>query len=822
MNRNARILLLLSLFALPGTEASAAPEKKAGTITPVPFNEVTLTGGFWADRMRTELDVTVPFSVSQCGPAVERFRRCAAYMRGEETELPEPHRFISSDLYKVMEGVAYSLMARRDAKLEAFMDETIGLIGASQQADGYLYISHICHNPSIPDMGDRPYSLLNYSHELYNVGHLYEAAVAYYQATGKRSLLDIAIRNARHVNRVFFEGDPDYNGGKPVMQAPGHEEIELALCKLYRVTGDGLYLEMAKRFLDIRGVTFRPDGEGVLAPSYAQQHLPVAEQMEPVGHAVRAAYLYTAMAQVDALTGRNDYERALRSIWTNLVSTRMHITGGLGAVAGMEGFGAEYELPNKTAYDETCAAVGNVFFNQGMFLSSGKAEYLDVAEVSIFNNALAGISLSGDRFFYVNPLEADNEYRFNHGAGGRVPWFGCACCPPNISRMILQIPGYMYAYDNSRLYLTLYGSSRTSVPMEDSAVGIEQRSGYPFDGRVRVELTPEKAMRFGLCMRIPTWCSQGQFMPGGLYTYQDTTDKEIEVRVNGRTAEYRMENGFAVIDRKWKKGDVVELNLPMPVRRVRCDGRVEENVGTSAVTRGPLVYCAEEADNGTVQQLQLGKGQADVRTVSEGVLQGIPRIDLPGSRTGEDMAESDVTVRFIPYYAWCNRGDNQSMRIWIPNRGEHRAAERTEETIADRIASVQASSAAEGTPPATVCDGKAARRSDEDNIQKWVSRIEDRTPRIEISFDRPVELSAISVFWVCGRKVELPESWSVSCLTEGVWRPMELYITDSYQTQPNRFNVVHPAAAPLRCEAVRIVMTPRAERTVGISEIRFD
>lgn len=392
MNRNARILLLLLLFALPGTEASAAPEKKAGTITPVPFNEVTLTGGFWADRMRTELDVTVPFSVSQCGPAVERFRRCAAYMRGEETELPEPHRFISSDLYKVMEGVAYSLMARRDAKLEAFMDETIGLIGASQQADGYLYISHICHNPSIPDMGDRPYSLLNYSHELYNVGHLYEAAVAYYQATGKRSLLDIAIRNARHVNRVFFEGDPDYNGGKPVMQAPGHEEIELALCKLYRVTGDGLYLEMAKRFLDIRGVTFRPDGEGVLAPSYAQQHLPVAEQMEPVGHAVRAAYLYTAMAQVDALTGRNDYERALRSIWTNLVSTRMHITGGLGAVAGMEGFGSEYELPNKTAYDETCAAVGNVFFNQGMFLSSGKAEYLDVAEVSIFNNALAGIS----------------------------------------------------------------------------------------------------------------------------------------------------------------------------------------------------------------------------------------------------------------------------------------------------------------------------------------------------------------------------------------------------------------------------------------------
>lgn len=822
MNRNARILLLLALLALPGTEASAAPEKKAGTITPVPFNEVTLTGGFWADRMRTELDVTVPFSFEQAKPAIEQIRCGAAFLQNRPTDPPIPNGPLSSDLYKIMEGGAYSLMLRSNPALEARMDSLILLLGQAQQADGYLYVCHTCHNIDAFWMGEKPYSKVVYSHELYNVGHLYEAAVAYYQATGKRSLLDIAIKSARHVNRVFFEGDPNYNGGKPVMQAPGHEEIELALCKLYRVTGDRLYLEMAKRFLDIRGVTFRPDGEGFLNPTYAQQHAPVTKQTEPVGHAVRATYLYTAMAYVDALTGERNYGQALDSIWHNLMRSRIYITGGLGAQAEIEGFGPAYKLPNKTAYSETCAAVGNVFFNQGMFLSSGKAEYLDVAEVSIFNNALAGISLSGDRFFYVNPLEADNEYRFNHGAGGRVPWFGCACCPPNISRMILQIPGYMYAYDNSRLYLTLYGSSRTSVPMEDSAVGIEQRSDYPFDGRVRVELTPEKAMRFGLCMRIPTWCSQGQFMPGGLYTYQDTTDKEIEVRVNGRTAEYRMENGFAVIDRKWKKGDVVELNLPMPVRRVRCDGRVEENVGTSAVTRGPLVYCAEEADNGTVQQLQLGKGQADVRTVSEGVLQGIPRIDLPGSRTGEDMAESDVTVRFIPYYAWCNRGDNQSMRVWIPNRGEHRAADRTEETIADRIASVQASSAAEGTPPATVCYGKAARRSDEDNIQKWVSRIEDRTPRIEISFDRPVELSAISVFWVCGRKVELPESWSVSCLTEGVWRPMELYITDSYQTQPDRFNVVHPAAAPLRCEAVRIEMTPRAERTVGISEIRFD
>lgn len=659
------LLLAASFFGI----ATAGAETPDGGITPVSFSEVTLTGGFWAERMQTELDVTLPFSLEQAGPAIKQLRGCADFLAGRGGLPISNNGPLSSDLYKIMEGAAYSLMLRPDPELEARMDSLTDLIGRAQQEDGYLFVCHTCGCFDPFWVGDRPYSKVVYSHELYNVGHLYEAAAAYYRATGKRALLDIAVKNARHVNRVFFEGDPAYNDGRPVMQAPGHEEIELALCKLYRVTGDRLFLDMAKRFLDIRGVTYRPDGEGFMSPFYAQQHAPVAEQTEPAGHAVRAVYLYTAMAMADALTGERCYARALDAIWSDLVSTRIYVTGGLGAQASIEGFGPAYELPNKTAYSETCAAVGNVFFNQGMFLGSGDARYLDVAEISLFNTALAGVSLSGDRFFYVNPLEADGAYRFNHGMGGRAPWFGCACCPPNISRMILQVPGYMYMYacGGDRLYLTLYGSSRTSLSVEGVRVGIDQRSDYPFDGRVRLTLTPEKRKAFRLCLRIPTWSVGEEFMPCGLYPYRDAERRAATIRVNGRSVDYDMDKGFAVVRRTWRPGDVVELELPMPVRRVDCDPRVAENRGTTAVARGPLVYCAEEADNGPVRQLRLAGEGAEVKTVEEGVLAGLKRIEVPGVRTGEGAGQTSVKIGLVPYFAWCNRGDDRSMRVWLPD-----------------------------------------------------------------------------------------------------------------------------------------------------------
>lgn len=649
----------LTLFAVLMAAATAC-SGPVQEIRQVPFNEVNISGGFWKDRMETELRTTVPFSLEHCAEAIGRFEKCVDFVEGRSSELPQPHRFISSDMYKVLEGAAYSLMLESNPEIEAKIDYVADLIARAQRPDGYMYISHICGNPYPDEMGEKPYTYVIHSHELYNMGHLYEAAVAYYQATGKTNLLDIAIKSARHINHVFFEGDPNYNDGKPVMQAPGHEEIELALCKLYKVTGDRLYLDMAKKFLDIRGITFIPDGDGVNSPEYAQQHLPVTEQREVAGHSVRAGYLYTGMAQVDALTGKNDYSEALNAIWDNLVSKKMHITGGLGACRSTEGFGADYELPNRDAYDETCAAVANVFFNEGMFLASGDAKFLDIAELSLFNNALAGINLAGDRFFYVNPLEADGEWGFNHGHKGRAEWFGCACCPPNISRLILQAPGYMYAYDSGSIFLTLYAGSSTSIPMKGTKVALEQKTDYPFSGSVQLKVNPARSCRFSLKLRIPTWVGNGNFIPGGLYTYQDKCDDAVIIKVNGEDVECAVADGFAVIDRKWQSGDVVDLELPMPVRYVSCDEHVVNNRNCTAVTRGPVVYCAEEADNSCgVQELTIKPcSDASVSAFKDGALKGIPAIRCQGSRP----------VTLIPYFAWDNRGDAQTMTVWLRNQ----------------------------------------------------------------------------------------------------------------------------------------------------------
>ena len=660
---NCRRLLLSIAFAaiVPAAVCSA----KDKSIKPVPFTDVTITGGFWQERIQTELDVTVPFSVGHCAPAVERFRQCADYLSGKSSQKPIPHRFISSDMYKVMEGVAYSLMLRKNEELEAWMDTTIALIGSCQQEDGYLYITHMCGNPAVGEMGPRPYTYVVHSHELYNMDHLYEAAVAYWQATGKTSLMEIAEKSARHINKVFFEGDPAYNDGKPVNQAPGHEEIELALCKMYRATGERFYLDLAKKFLEIRGVTYCPDGTGVNAPDYAQQHMPVAQQREAVGHSVRALYLYTGMAQVDALLGESDYAEALDAIWTNLVSARMHVTGGLGAGMGIEGFGENYYLPNKTAYNETCAACANVFFNESMFLTEGDAKYLDVAELSLFNNALAGISLSGDRFFYVNPLEADDRHAFNFGSFSRAEWFGCACCPPNISRLILQAPGYMYAYGDKDIYVTLYAQNRVTVPLKRGNVAIDQTTSYPFEGTVKLTVNPEKKSAFGLGLRIPTWAQGEDFTPLGLYSYVRKDACKVEIRVNGEQVPFSIDKGFATIRRRWKKGDVVEIDLGMQPRRIAADARVKEDESCQAVVMGPVVFCAEGVDNCCkVQELSLAEGPIEEKPIAEGPLKGLPSLKTSGSLA--DGTQTSVT--FVPYYAWDNRGPQKTMKVWIPTK----------------------------------------------------------------------------------------------------------------------------------------------------------
>ena len=634
-----------------------------GTITQIPFQKVSLDDSFWLPRLETQKKTLVPFSLEKTSYAVENLRRVGAYLRGERVTKPlEGPYYVASDLFKVMEGAAYLLTLEKDEALERQMDEIIDVIAAAQAPDGYLYEHHIMpphlRNPR-NRAGERPYSYVDHSHELYNMGHMYEGAVAYYRATGKRKWLDVAEKNARHINKVFFEGDPAYNDGKPVMQAPGHEEIELALVKLHQATGEQLYLDMAKRFIDIRGVTYSPDGEGVQTSDYAQQHQPVREQREAVGHSVRAMYLYSGMADVVAMTGDETLTPALDAIWHDIVDRKMHITGGLGAVAGLEKFGPAYVLPNVETYDETCAAVGNVIFNYRMFLMSGDAKYLDVAEVALYNNVLAGVNLAGNRFFYVNPLETDGERTFNHGTAGRAEWFSTACCPSNLARLIPQVSGMIYSVAEDNLYCGFYIGSQTEVKIAGGKVALKQQTDYPFDGKISIAVEPEaEQQEFTLWLRVPTWSGE-KFVPGELYNYADEQTAEVEVRVNGRKVKSNVVNGFIPVRRAWQAGDEVTLDLPMPVRYNVADERVEADRGKVSITRGPLVYCAEEPDNeaqvSSVVVNQVG-AQGEVAPFADGVLKGIPAITL---------AAKDATLKLIPYYAWNNRGDGTAMNVWF-------------------------------------------------------------------------------------------------------------------------------------------------------------
>lgn len=638
------------------------------------FNEVHLEDNFWKPRLKIQSDTLVPFAMDKTIPAVQNLEKTAKYLKGDTTDLPFPHRYIASDLYKVMEGAALSLMENPNPVLEQRLDGIIDIIGDAQKEDGYLYEAHITGVSKNHDtwggggMGDKPYSFVLHSHELYNMGHMYEAAVAYYRATGKDKWLKIAEKNAQHINKVFFEGDPNYNDGKPVNQAPGHQEIELALVKLYHTTGNRLYLDMAKKFLDIRGKTYIPDGKGVMSANYAQQHLPVAEQTVATGHAVRAAYMYAAMADVGLLTDSKEYDKALKGIWQNIVDTRMHITGGLGAVHGIEGFGAEYELPNKEAYNETCAAVGNVLFNHRLFLQHKDAKYMDVAEISLFNNSLAGMNLNGNRFFYVNPLEADGTTPFNQGKSGRAPWFDTACCPSNLARLLPQVSGMMYAHTDYEIYAALYASNTTEIKLKDGKIQLHQTSNYPFDGVVNLELNPEKEQKFALKLRIPTWTGN-QFVPGSLYQYTDKNDGEIELTVNGEPVEVILDKGFATIERTWKPKDNVILKLPMPVKFNMANELVEADSDKLAVTKGPLVYCGEGVDNnGAVQRFFMEEiptqEKIETITITEGIMKHIVSISLPIEANEKGRLKQEM-IKMIPYYAWNNRGDS-SMMVWFP------------------------------------------------------------------------------------------------------------------------------------------------------------
>jgi DUF1680 family protein len=536
-------------------------------------------------------------------------------------------------------------------------------IAAAQEEDGYLYtvgtIGKLAETPrccvSTPRWSD-----MRLGHELYNVGHFYEAAVAHFQATGKRTLLDVALRNADLLTTVFGPGKK--------LDVPGHQEVEIGLVKLYRVTGEKKYLDLARFFLDQRG-----NAEGrELQGSYTQDHLPVTEQSEAVGHAVRAGYMYAGMADVGALTGDRGYIDAIGRIWENVVGRKLYLTGGVGARHQGESFGDDYELPNRTAYAETCAAIANAMWNHRLFLLHGDAKYLDVLERVIYNGFLSGVALDGEHFFYPNPLASDGTYTFNQGATGRKGWFDCSCCPTNIVRFLPSIAGYVYAQRERDLFVNLFAAGSSDLTIEGSKVRVRQETRYPWDGQIVITLEPERPEELAVHVRIPGWAG-ARPVPSDLYRYVDAGETPVTLTLNGTPMKAELDKGFAVVRRTWKKGDTLALNLPMPVRRVASHEKVEANAGRVALERGPIVYCAEGVDNGGgVFNLVLPDDAPLEAQARPDLLGGITVIEgralgLYPSEDGRSVVTREQDFVAVPYYAWAHRGEGE-MAVWLPRR----------------------------------------------------------------------------------------------------------------------------------------------------------
>jgi DUF1680 family protein len=804
----------------------------ADVTDPVPFYEVKLKDSFWQPKLEVLADSTLPHALSNTEKAVERLRLTAEWREAGKKDgmpMPTPHRYITSDLVKIMEGAALLLKVKPNPEMEEEMDRIIDIIARAQRDDGYLYVTHQTkayseHWKPETDyhmMGQRPYDFLVHSHELYNVGHLYEAAVAYYQATGKDNFLKIAEKSAKHVNRVIFEGgDPNYNDGEPVMQAAGHQEIKLGLIKLYRVTGNQLYLDMAKRFLDIRGVTYQPefDGRGVMLPRYAQQHKPVAEQRRAEGHAVRAGYLYAAMAEVDSVLGEEDYSQALDSIWHNIVDTRFYIIGGLGSGAGMEGFGPEYFLPNRSAYNETCAAVANVFFNYRMFLKYGDGKYIDAAETSLYNNCLDGVSIDGKTFYYPNVLETD---LYNKKA--RSEWFGTACCPANIARLIPQVGSYLYAKRSNEIYCLMYAGSETTIALEGGqTVALLQSTEYPFDGTIRIEVSPElESQPFGINLRIPTWIGE-QFTPGDLYDYTSGATGYV-LKVNEEElskGDYTFNKGFVEIDRAWERGDVIELFLPMPVRFNKTIDKVEANRDRVAVSRGPLVYCAEEPDNGYVQRYFVDEepaASAIRMDEMDGVLSGIVSITIPAKEAVSERA-APTSLKLIPYYARSNR-DVGTMSVWLPEKQEL-TKPNYEALGIKKFASVRASvhENDKGNNSVVGLYEWFAPEHSHEHLPRWSSwGFWGEEQWVEFDLGQVKQLENVGVYFCdLGKNIVVPQKWHVETREneDQEWKEMVPYNTDSYTTLLDTYNTVQPDK-DLLARYVKVVMTPLQE-DVGV------
>ena len=755
-----------------------ASANKDYPIQPVPFTAVRVQDAFWTPRLETNRLTTIWYDFQRCEETgrIDNFSKAAGLMPGEFKGKP----YDDSDVYKVIEGSAYSLALAPDPKLDKYLDDLIAKIAAAQEPDGYLYTARRLFPPEkMPGMsGKTRWSNLASSHELYNVGHLYEAAAAHFQATGKRTLLDVATKNADMLCKTFGPGKDQ------LKEPPGHQEIEIGLCKLYRVTGQQRYLDLARFYVELRG---REDTHKLRGPNQ-QDHKPIYEQDEAVGHAVRAAYYYAGVADVAALTGDKKLIAAIDRLWENVAFKKLYLTGGIGATRNHEAFGANYELPNKTAYNETCAAIANALWNERMFLLHGDARYLDVLERTIYNGFLSGVGLNGCEFFYPNPLASNARYQ-------RSPWFGTACCPVNVARFLPELTGYIYATRDGEAFVNLFAGSTAKLTLGKNAIELCQQTRYPWDGKVAITVTPEKKAAFILNVRIPGWaCNEP--VPSDLYRYDDGLKPEVKLTVNSKPVALALKKGFAQIKRTWQAGDTVELELPMPVRRVVAHSAVKDDVDMFAVERGPLVYCAEGADNdGKVLAKVPG---ADVRFETQerrDLFGGIVTVKVVPQGKGDALT-------LIPNCLWENRGPNE-MSVWL--RTKPAPPEPWAASYCLPGDSVEA--CFDGQLPVNSADHKVQRMTwwDHKGTAEWVER----------QFDKPMRLSASGVYWFddTGKGgCRVPQNWRLLYKDGDQWKPVEG--VTSFGVKPDQFNRV--TFTPVFTTALRLEVQLQPQYSGGI------
>lgn len=805
-----RYLIAAMAFSLSVAAVSARPKGSNGEpIKEVPFTQVHINDSFWLPRIETNRTVSIPSAFGECekNGRFDNFAIAAGLIKGDHKG---DFSFDDTDPYKIIEGASYSLAVHYDKRLDSYLDSVIAIIAQAQEPDGYLTtcVTNKCTRLS-GWWGTHRWEKIN-SHELYNSGHLYEAAVAHYRATGKRTLLDVAIKNANLVCNTFGEGEG------MIHRPSGHPIIEMALCKLYKVTGAKRYLDMARYFVEETGRC--TDGH---SPSqYSQDHKPILRQDEIVGHAVRAGYLYSGVADVAALTNDTAYFNALHRIWSNMVSKKLYITGGIGSRAQGEGFGPNYELQNMTAYCETCAAISNVYWNYRMFLATGEAKYADVCERALYNGVISGVSLSGDKFFYDNPLESMGQHE-------RQRWFGCACCPGNITRFMASIPYYIYATRGNDLFVNLYIQSEADIKTAGNAVSVVQTTSYPWSGTVALAVSPKKTSTFSIRLRLPGWATDAP-VPSNLYAFADKAEA-YTVEVNGQKVETAVENGYIVIERKWKKGDKIELSLPMQVRRVVANDNVEVDRGRVALQRGPVVYCLEgkdQADHDVFNKAILN--DAPITATFDGsLLGGVVTLSGQAMELGQDGDVDTTSFRAIPYATWNNRGADR-MAVWIATSPAY-AHIAPKPTIASTARTLSFKNpiqqdAIKTDDEETWADGvndqwEPSKSSDTSKPYHywWLKKGTEET--IAYDFDKEYSVSNVQVYWLdldhYDGDFRVPEWWRLYYKTvAGQWLPVEAQ--SPYTVERDRYNSVD--FKTVRTKGLRIVAKLREGQSGGILE----